>query len=148
MNIRTMHDLRPIMDDLFPDVDDRDDPGNPEHPMTAVGLVLLSAVVIGTTETTKLALFTGYSRRFISAITFNIQNNRLWVDGHYDASEWLRSDGTIDADRLWDHVEFACGNLWMSSADSDVAADPCPCSVYWDERDELRRFGRCSKQVN
>ena len=154
MIMRTMHegctvaDLRLIMHALFPEVDDRADPENAEHPMTAVGLVLLSAAVIDTTEATKLALFTGYRHRFISAITFNMQNNRLWVDGQYDATEWLRSDGTIDADTLWDHVEFACGDLWMPSAHSDIAADPCPCTIYWDEGDGLRQLGRCSTQVN
>src|ERR1039457_189130 len=74
----------------------------------------MSAVMLATTEATKLSQFTGYSRPFISAITSNMENNRLWVDGQYDTSlVWLRSDGTIDDDRLWDHVDFAGGDIWM-----------------------------------
>lgn len=64
------------MQALFPDVDDRDDPEHPEHPMKAVGLVLMSADVLGTTESAKLALFAGYSSAFVSAITFNTSNAR------------------------------------------------------------------------
>ena len=90
----TVADLRPIMQVMFPAVEDeRDDNEKYEHPMTAVGLVLLSAAIISTTEATKLVLFTGYSRPFISAITFNMQNNQLWVGGRYDASTWLSLDG-------------------------------------------------------
>lgn len=71
-------DLRPIMQAMYPDVEDgREDNENYEHPMTAVGLVLLSAAIIGTTEAAKLTLFTGYCRSFISAITLNMRNNLL-----------------------------------------------------------------------
>jgi len=62
-----------------------------------------------------------------------MQNNQLWVDSRYDASTWLSSDGTIDDECLWEHIEAACRLLWMSAAaDRNVNADPC--GVYWDER--------------
>lgn len=84
-NVLTVGDFRPFMQGMFPSIeDDRSDNENYEHPMTAVGLVLMSAATMSTTEATKLILFTGYSRPFISAISLNMQHNQLWVDGRYD----------------------------------------------------------------
>src|SRR5215471_17850007 len=104
----TLADIRPFIQTMFPSVeDDRDDDGPYEHPMTAVGLVLMSAATMGTTEPMKLILFTGYSRAFIAAIALNMQNNQLWLDDRYDVLNWLSQDGKIDADCLWTHIEFA-----------------------------------------
>ena len=95
-------DLRPILQTVYPELeDDRDNDGY-DHPMAAVGLVLLSAAIIRTIETRELVLFTGYSRHFILAIVLNMQNNRLWIEGRYDVSTWLSPDGTIDQARFWD----------------------------------------------
>jgi hypothetical protein len=139
--ILTLADFRPFLQIMFPSVeDDRDDDDPYEHPMTAVGLVLMSAATMGTTEPMKLILFTGYSRAFIAAITLNMQNNRLWVDGRYDVSTWLSQDGNIDADCLWTHIEFAGGNMWMPTADPDRRADPC--MVYWNERGGYGKGGK------
>jgi hypothetical protein len=42
-------DLRDIMQVMYPDVENgRDDKASYEHPMTAVGIVLLSAALLGT----------------------------------------------------------------------------------------------------
>jgi hypothetical protein len=132
-------DLRPILQAMYPDVEDgREDHENYEHPMTAVGLVLMSAAIMDTTQAAKLIRFTGYSRLFLSAITFNMQNNQIWIDGRYDASTWLFRDGTIDAEELWTHIEIACANQWVPDADPHLAADPC--KVYWDERRRPRAF--------
>lgn len=133
-----LKDLQPFLQAMYPDVEDgRDDDEDYEHPMTAVGLTLMSVAIIGTTDAGKLTLFTGYSRLFISAITLNMQNNQLWIDGRYDASKWLSSDGTIDAEELWTHIEIACGNQFVPAADSHLATDPC--EVYWRERRRLNR---------
>jgi hypothetical protein len=57
-NVLKVADLRPILQVMYAEVEDeRDDKENYEHPMTAVGLVLLSAVIMGTIDATKLALF-------------------------------------------------------------------------------------------
>jgi len=125
----TGKDLLLVMQFLYPDVDD--DLEHYEHPMTAVGVVLLSAALVGTTKVKELARFTGYSRHFISAIVTNMQNNRLWIDG-YDCSSWLSPDGAIDKKSLWEHIDLACGVLWLPGCDSDVSADTC--MVYWNER--------------
>src|SRR6266550_7777465 len=129
----TVVDLRPIMQFLYPEVEDERDDDDPyEHPMTAVGIVLLSAAVMGTTKAKQLILFTGYSRSFISAILINMQNNKLWLDGKYDCSPWISADGTIDKTEFWDHIEIACGSLWLPVGDTSISMDTC--MIYWDER--------------
>ena len=61
-------DLWPAMQTMYPEVEDeREDDDDYEHPMTAVGLILLSAALLQTIEPRELRLFTGYSREFISA---------------------------------------------------------------------------------
>lgn len=130
-------DLRQIMHGMYPEVEDERPDNDPyEHPMTAIGVVVLGAAIMGTTDASRLMLFTGYSRPFISAITLNMQNNQLWVDGRYDASSWLSSDGTIAEKCLWDHIEIACGSQWMPEGDTDIEADTC--KIYWDEREHSR----------
>jgi hypothetical protein len=53
----TVADLRQILQTVYPEVDDdRDEASGYDHPMAAVGLVLLSAAII---ETKELVLFTG-----------------------------------------------------------------------------------------
>lgn len=134
----TLATLRPLMQAMFPEVEDeRDDNETYEHPMTAVGLVLLSAAIMGTSETGKLRRFTGYSSSFIAAITLNMQNNELWIDGKYDATTWLSSSGTINQRCLWDHIEIACGGLWLAGVNSHISANPC--NIYWDERGGFQR---------
>ncbi len=68
----TVADLQTTLQTVHPELeDDRDNDGY-DHPLAAVGLVLLSAAIIGTFETRELVLFTGYSRQFISAIRLNM----------------------------------------------------------------------------
>jgi hypothetical protein len=128
-----VQDIRRRLRIKYPDVDESADN---EHPMTAVGIVLVSAAVLGTTEIGRLITFTGYSSEFISAIEFNMQQNKLWVNNRYDeeeCSKWLSPARVIHNDDVfWDHICIACGDLWMPNVDSTVSADPC--SVYWDER--------------
>jgi len=50
--------------------------------MTAIGVVLISSIVLGTTEVNRLAEFTRYDKRFIRAISGNMENSRLWKDGN------------------------------------------------------------------
>lgn len=124
----TVENLIRLMHRKYPEIeDDCDD----KHPMTAVGVVLLAAAIMGTTDHNALIRFTGYSRDFISAITFNMQNNRLWVDGHYQSLDWLLPKGVINDDRFWEHVEIACGMLWFSEEYTDKFVDPC--AIYWEE---------------
>jgi hypothetical protein len=99
-----------------------------EHPMSAVGLVLFSAAIMGTTDAGDLILFTGYSRKFFEAIALNMENNQLWVGGQYAASTWLSSDGTIDHNCFWEHIEVGSGG---PGTYGDIWADPC--FIFWEE---------------
>jgi len=83
-------------------------------------------------EPRELRRFTGYSREFISAIGLNMQNNKWWIEGQYDTSTWLSAEGTIDPRRFWDHIEVACGSLWMPNRATKFSIDSC--KIYWDER--------------
>ena len=129
----TLADVRPLMSEMFPDVDDENQ--RYEHPMTAVGIVLLSAVFLESIDMKRLATFTGFSLAFIGAIALNMVNNRLWRAGRYDYSAWLLFGELIDPDQLWNHVEIACGDMWMPGVDTEISANPC--KVYWDERGGL-----------
>jgi hypothetical protein len=132
----TSADLLSMMRRMFPGTDNPDCPY--EHPLNAIGVVLLSAAIFGTTDVAKLSQFTGYSCPFISSIRAHMENNGLWADGRYDTSMWLRSDGTIDGDRLWEHVMFAEGDLYVAEGVHRISAEPC--SIFWDERGGLSEW--------
>ena len=130
---KRIEDIRLEFNTRFPDVND---PPEDEHPMTAVGIVLISAIILGTTDIARLAKFTGYSENFISAIAFNMIQNKLWVQGMYDHSQcsrWYAPDGVIsDESVFWEHIDMACGNLWMPGVETRSLD---PCMIYWGERE-------------
>ncbi len=130
----TVEDTRTILRTRYPDPEDPDS----EHPMALAGILLLSAAILGTTDAKTLIQFTGYSPEFISAITFNMQNNKLWFDGRYDHSGWLSSDGNIDDVGFWDHISAACGDLWFPKGDAHMAIDAC--AIHWNSRRRPRRL--------
>ena len=118
----TGRDLLLVMHFLYPDNDDQEPY---EHPMTAVGVVFRDAALVGTTKVKGLARITGYSRHFISAIVTNMQNNKLWGSKATIARDGFLQMGTIDKTNLWEHIDLACGDLWLPRADTAVSADPC-----------------------
>lgn len=95
------------------------------HPMTQVGIVLLSAAVLDTTEAAALRKFTMCSRDVISAITFNMQNNGLWTNRGYDCSSWFNCGVIMSGEEFWNHIGAACGELWFPGADRNLAIDTC-----------------------
>jgi len=107
-----------------------------EHPMTAIEVVLISSIVLGTTEVNKLAEFTGYSKRFIGSIASNMENNRLWEDGTYKYEGW--SSGNLlprnqhEESEFLDHVSIAEGTCWTQDAKSADSVDPC--AIFWNEK--------------
>lgn len=124
---------------LYPEVEnDRDDDHRFEHPMTAAGVVLLTAALLETIDPRRLREFTGYPSEFISAIHSNMLNNHLWVEGRYGMS-WL-SVGGIDAEQFWEHIELACGDLSNESANEYLRIDAC--LLYWAHARRYRRTGR------
>jgi hypothetical protein len=117
------------LDLLFDGVND---PPENEHPMTAAGIVLLCAAFRMSTDIDELAELTGYSIDFVLAIAFNMENNKLWVNGEYSSPQWWLGDGCIDEEEFWQHIDAACGDLWFPEGDSRVSAHPC--EIYWNER--------------
>jgi hypothetical protein len=128
----TPDSLRQFMRSRYPGVEDE---GDDEHPLTAIGVVLLSAVILGTTDTEELIRFTGYSREFVSAIAVNMEDNRAWWNGRYDLVGWLLTDGTIDDCLFWEHINVACAMVSLPGALYKAEADPC--KIFWEERGDL-----------
>jgi hypothetical protein len=132
-SFRLVEDIRLKFNLKYPDVND---PPDQEHVMVAVGIVLLSSAILGTANIEKLVKFTGYSRNFISAIAFNMENNKMWVGGEYGEEQywrWFSPDGSIDDDNeFWENINIACGMTWVPDAHSDAFVDTC--KIYWDER--------------
>lgn len=123
----TADHVRQLMRTMNPGVD-----AGSEHPMTAVGTVLLAAAMARVADEGALVSFTGYPRPFIAAILFNLQGNRVLDNGSYDCSEWLSSEGAISEQGFWDHVEVACGNLWLQEVDFDPLD---ACQIYWNNKE-------------
>ena len=91
--------------------------------MTAVGIVLLAAAVLNTTDAETLQAFTGYNRDFISAIAANMENNKLWESGRYHCDPWFADAEVTDDYEFWDHISAACGELWYPGADCNIGVD-------------------------
>jgi len=118
--------LRELMTTMYPDTEE-----GSEHPMTAVGIVLLAAGLFGITDEEGLVRFTCYPKPFVAAILFNLRGNGVLNNGNYDCSEWLSPEEAIDGQALWDHIEAACGDLWLQNVDFRPLD---PCRVYWKHR--------------
>jgi hypothetical protein len=115
--------LRELMRAMYPDLDD-----GSEHPMTAVGVVLLAAGIFGITDEAALIRLTGYPKAFIFAIRHNLRANGVWENGSYDCSGWLSSSGAIDEETLWSHVDAACNIVVLRDFNSLTLN---PCQIYW-----------------
>jgi hypothetical protein len=78
----TAKDLFGMMHSMYPDIEDRrDDHDTFEHPLTAVGLVLLSVALLENIDPSFLGAFTHYSREFISAISISESIRSLTATG-------------------------------------------------------------------
>ena len=136
--MKTAQDIRRAFTKRYPDVDDdeftREHSGFiHENPMTAIGVVLISSIVLGTTEVSRLAEFTKYSQAFIQVIAVNMENSRLWKDGKYDCAGWssgnlLPRDEKEDS-KFWDHIEVAEGTRFTPDAESFRSKDTG--KVFW-----------------
>jgi len=139
--LETLEDIRKAFTARYPEVDDDEFSAKRsgfahEHPITAIGIVLISSIVLGTCDPTKLAGFTKYSKRFIRAIAANMENNRLWQDNKYHCSSWssgnfLPRDQRED-DEFWDHIHIAVGLMWKPDANSEISEDTC--AIFWREK--------------
>jgi hypothetical protein len=150
--LNTAEDIRKALIKRYPDVNDYE--YTIEHsglahdnPIMAIDVVLISSLVLGTTDPVKLAQFTKYSERFIRAIASNLKNSGIWKDNKYDCSSWF-SGGLIpstDAEdyAFWEHVEIAAGDMWRPHANTDIIQDSN--SIFWDD---MRREGKARGLTN
>ena len=75
--MKTAEDIRRALEIRYPDPEDDQVSIEffgfiHEHPMTAIAVVLISSIVLGTTDVNRLAEFTGHSKRFMRAIASNM----------------------------------------------------------------------------
>jgi hypothetical protein len=134
----TLAEIRSAFTARYPDVDDDQcsiafSGFVHEHPMTAIGVVLISSVWLDTTDVDQLAGFTKYSKMFIRAISVNMKNSHLWNDAKYDCAGWscgnrLPRNKKQDIE-FWEHIEVAAGSMWTQEADSDLSEDAC--TIFW-----------------
>ena len=107
-----------------------------EHPLTAIGVVLISSIALGTIDIGRLSEFTKYSRRFIQAIARNMENSGVWKDGKYDCARWssgnLLPDSQHEDDEFWDDIQVAAGDLFAEDAKSLESDDAC--MIFWNEK--------------
>lgn len=129
-NQPTVADLEKKMLDLYPHLEP-EHPGHILHALIRMGALLFGAAFLNTTDVVTLLRFTRYSPNFVSAVAFNMTNNKLWRDGCYDTSSWLRPDGSVDEEQFYELVACAEGDLRMPACDNNISAQPC--WIYWDE---------------
>jgi len=131
-NMKMAEDIRRAFGMRYPDVDDNqfsiEHSGFVhEHHMTAIGIVLISSIVLGTTDVNRLTEFTKYGREFIRVIAVNMENSRLWRDSKYDCAAWscgnpLPRDERADRE-FWDHIQIADGSMWTAEAEPLLRRD-------------------------
>ena len=93
-----------------------------EHPLIAIGVVLISSIVLATTDPVRLMEYTRYSERFVRAVAANMQISGLWKNDKYDCSDWE-----------CDHVLIGEGSLWKCGTHSQLTRHTD--LIFW--RDKL-----------
>lgn len=125
MQFKTVEDIRKALIERNPDVNDYEwaiehSGFAHDNPIMATAIVLVSSVVLRTTNPGELAQFTKYSVGFTNAIAINMKNNRLRKNNQYDCSSWFSGSLIPSADAeiyaVWEHVEIAVGNTWYPHA--------------------------------
>jgi hypothetical protein len=135
----TAKEIRQALEKCYPDVTDLEfsiehSGFAHEHPLIAIGVLLISSVVLETTDPAKLVRFTRYSERFVRAVACNMEISGLWANDKYDASSWY--DGRLllspDDRRFWNHVLIGEGSLWRRSTDCHLTQDSS--LIFWAEK--------------
>ena len=75
-------EIREALEKSYPDVTDLEfsiehSGSAHEHPLIAIGVLLISSIVLETTAPAKLAEFTRYSERFMLAVARNMEISGL-----------------------------------------------------------------------
>ncbi len=137
MELNTAESIREAVICRWPDVNDDEfsiehSGFAHDHPMIPICVVLISSIVLGTTDPIKLAKFTKYSEHFVSAIATNMENADLWKDDKYDCSTWFSGNPVPqekpEVSAFWRHVMIADG--WEHT-DKNVIGGPS--AIFWAE---------------
>lgn len=139
--MKTLTAIRTALNERYPDVDDDDfslqhSGYAHENPMTAIGVVLISSLALGTIDIGRLSEFTKYSRRFIQAIARNMENSGIWKDGKYDSARW--SSGNLvprsqhEDDEFWNDIQVAAGYSFTDEANRFEVVDAN--MIFWNEK--------------
>ena len=146
MVLNTVEDIRKALIELYPDLNDYEFSIEQsgfahDHPFMATAVVLISSLVLRTTDPGALAKFTNYSEGFTSATAMNMQNSGLWKNNQYDCSSWFSGSLIPSTDVtdgvFWDHVEIAAGTGWYPHANIHYVQETD--SIFWDD---MRRQGK------
>lgn len=112
------------------------DPDEPEHPWIPVGIILISAEILKTTDVDRLVSFTGYCRNFIAAVALNLIQNEIWSGCGRVGSrrpEWFSPDWVITNEvEFCERIQVACGESWTGVIDHTVTLDPS--KIFDDDR--------------
>ena len=105
-------EIREALEKSYPDVTDLEfsiehSGSAHEHPLIAIGVLLISSIVLETTAPAKLAEFTRYSERFMRAVARNMEISGLWANDRYDCWSWSRGEHVPQPENreFWDHAE-------------------------------------------
>jgi hypothetical protein len=135
----TATEIRDALETCYPDVTDpefnlKHSGFAHEHPLIAIGVVLISAIVLATTDAAKLAQYTKYSERFVRAVAANMETSGLRKDDKYDRSEWYHGQLMPPSeDRIfWDHVLIGEGSLWKSEGHCRLTRDSG--LIFWQDK--------------
>ncbi len=106
-----------------------------EHPLIAIGVVLISSIVLATTDPVRLMEYTRYSERFVRAVAANMQISGLWKNDKYDCSDWECGQllPSLENRAFWDHVLIGEGSLWKCGTHSQLTRHTD--LIFW--RDKL-----------
>jgi hypothetical protein len=105
-----------------------------DSPMIAIGVVLISFIVLGTTDPVKLTQFTGHSERFVRGIANNLENSGLWKNGKYQCSSWFAGDipnKEPERQAFCEHIFLAAGFVTDLSTNIDKVHNTR--SIFWDD---------------
>lgn len=136
----TSAEIREALEKYYPDVTDlefniKHSGYAHEHPLIAIAVVLISSIVLASTDPAELKEFTKYSGRFTRAVSANMQISGLWRDNKYDYSEWYSGELIPPPGNqiFWEHVLIGEGSLRKKEADSQPTSDSS--AIFW--RDKL-----------
>jgi hypothetical protein len=131
-------EIREALEKCYPDVTDlefsiKHSGFAHEHPLIAIGVLLISSIILKTTAPSKLAQFTRYSERFVRAVARNMEISGLWANDRYDFSSWYRGELVPPENReFWDHILIGEGSLWQRSTDCQLTQ--YTSLVFWADK--------------